>query len=92
MRLNRRVRRHEQQDRIKTRFGRVTEKHFGMDACEARASDLIAVDRIVRLMSLRPEEITPQLDENSILTGVAAPGGGPDLLPILAPGRLWADE
>src|SRR6202171_3393502 len=28
---NRRVRRHEQQDRIKTRFRRVTEKHFGMD-------------------------------------------------------------
>jgi purine-binding chemotaxis protein CheW len=57
-----------------------------------RGSCAIAVDRIVRLMSLRPEEITPQLDENSILTGVAAPGGGPDLLPILAPGRLWADE
>jgi purine-binding chemotaxis protein CheW len=57
-----------------------------------RGSCAIAVDRIVRLVSLRPEEITPQPDENSILTGLAAPGGGPDLLPILAPGRLWADR
>ena len=45
MPLNRRVRRHEQQNRIKARFGRVTEKHFGMDAGEARASDLITVNR-----------------------------------------------
>ena len=36
--LNCRVRRHEQQDRIKTRFGRVTEKHFGMDAGVATSS------------------------------------------------------
>jgi hypothetical protein len=57
-----------------------------------RGSCAIAVDRIVRLVSLRPEDITPQPDENSILTGLAAPGGGPDLLPILAPGRLWADR
>ena len=49
MRLNGRVRRHEQQDRIKTRFGRVTEKHFGMDAGEARAFDLIAVNRPPRI-------------------------------------------
>jgi GH15 family glucan-1,4-alpha-glucosidase len=43
MPLNRRVRRHKQQDRIETRFGWVTEKYFSMDASEARAPNLIAV-------------------------------------------------
>jgi len=45
MRLNRGVRRHVQQDRIKVRFRGIAEKHFGVDAREAGASDLIAVNR-----------------------------------------------
>ena len=45
MRLDRGVRGHEQQDRVKPRFCRIPKEHFCVNSSKTRTPDLIAVER-----------------------------------------------